>query len=345
MEKACEAPGWFDINQSKMGNLPVFVNQAKLDKHGIAESITSVKVNAMVKFAGTESGLQPGVMSAYSFRKSAYEATSQEDKGMGERLLQHKAGGTTGQNYYADDCRAYNSNRLEEESELFSKRECATALSLVVRSPPTAPVAHDDPRVQKELLRLVGPRPERETEFKQGKALLNCKQNLKNNLEKVKERLKCKDMEALTETCQIVIDESKKVTTLYLRDESGERQVVHSVPNIPPVQHTTIVEYLQARVVATAAAGKAMSEKKKKPEVKNKKRRALDAQEEAEEEEFVVENVIGSRVSATGEAEYSIHWRGCDVEEATWEPVANLANAQDKISDSHARSADSSDHE
>jgi hypothetical protein len=74
LEKAFAGKGWFQINQEKMGDLPVFANKAKQER-GITESISSIEVNKMVKFIGTNSGLQPGVVRAYSCRKSAYEAS------------------------------------------------------------------------------------------------------------------------------------------------------------------------------------------------------------------------------------------------------------------------------
>ena len=133
------------------------------------------------------------------------------------------------------------------------------------------------------------------------------------------------------------MDESEQVTTLHLRDK-----LVHSVASIPPVQQDTSHDYCVARVNAKAAALKAvaMQVATKKPEgAKKKKRLAIHALEEEEEQEFLVANVTGSRVSAAGEPEYLIHWGGCDAADATWEPQANLANAQDKMSEFQARFA------
>ena len=52
--------------------------------------------------------------------------------------------------------------------------------------------------------------------------------------------------------------------------------------------------------------------------------------------EYEVEKVLDSR-RRWGKLEYLIHWRGYDINERTWEPVENLANAPQKVQEFHQR--------
>jgi hypothetical protein len=51
-------------------------------------------------------------------------------------------------------------------------------------------------------------------------------------------------------------------------------------------------------------------------------------------EEYEMEEVLDSR-QRRGRLEYLVHWRGYDINECTWEPSTNLANAPQKVQEFH----------
>ena len=53
-------------------------------------------------------------------------------------------------------------------------------------------------------------------------------------------------------------------------------------------------------------------------------------------EEYEVEKVLDSR-RKWGKLEYLVHWCGYDINERTWEPTQNLANAPQKVQEFHRR--------
>ena len=57
------------------------------------------------------------------------------------------------------------------------------------------------------------------------------------------------------------------------------------------------------------------------------------------EEEYVVERILDSKWVGR-RLEYYVKWKGYGPEENTWEPVAHLANAPDKLAVYHRRYPD-----
>jgi hypothetical protein len=53
-------------------------------------------------------------------------------------------------------------------------------------------------------------------------------------------------------------------------------------------------------------------------------------------EEYEVEEVLDSR-QRRDRLEYLVHWRSYDINERTWEPSTNLANAPQKVHEFHQR--------
>ena len=53
-------------------------------------------------------------------------------------------------------------------------------------------------------------------------------------------------------------------------------------------------------------------------------------------EEYEVEKVLDSR-RKRGKLEYLVHWHGYDINDQTWEPTENLANAPQKVQEFHQR--------
>jgi hypothetical protein len=59
-----------------------------------------------------------------------------------------------------------------------------------------------------------------------------------------------------------------------------------------------------------------------------------------EEEEFEVERIDGERINSQGAQEFLVKWHGYSDNERSWEPLANLKNANEMITDWHARNTD-----
>jgi hypothetical protein len=57
---------------------------------------------------------------------------------------------------------------------------------------------------------------------------------------------------------------------------------------------------------------------------------AAIALEDGEEDEYEVEAVLDSRL-VRGQRQYLVRWKGYGQFDDTWEPAANLQNAQDKV--------------
>ena len=81
-----------------------------------------------------------------------------------------------------------------------------------------------------------------------------------------------------------------------------------------------------------------MNQKQKEKHTKDEQRREDDSGE------YELERLLNSRISkqgrGRGQLEYLVKWKNYPLEEASWEPVMNLTNAQEAIEEFHLEHPD-----
>ena len=81
-----------------------------------------------------------------------------------------------------------------------------------------------------------------------------------------------------------------------------------------------------------------MNQKQKEKHTKD------EQQQEDDSREYELERLLNSQISkcgrGRGQLEYFIKWKNYPLEEASWEPVTNLMNAQEAIKEFHLEHPD-----